>query len=57
MTPFVAGVVVAVALAVGAAFVLDMQQITMADSNPTPSVRVGDPGQNLVGPNWDGRAG
>jgi hypothetical protein len=48
MKAFVASLVVALVVAVAAAFVLDRQQITVADSFVTEGARVGDPGGNLV---------
>jgi hypothetical protein len=37
--------------------VLGTQQRTAYESFATEGVRVGDPGQNLVGPDWSGDAG
>lgn len=53
------GIVVAVAIAIGAgAFFLNAQQQQPAwQAYSTDSLRVGDPGHNLVGQNWSGEAG
>jgi hypothetical protein len=49
MKAFLAAVIVAVAIATGAAYVLNTQQETVAQAFATDSVRVGDPGHNLTG--------
>jgi hypothetical protein len=52
------GIVAAVIIAIGAGYFLNSQ----SDDRPawqvysTSSVRVGDPGENLVGPGWTGEA-
>jgi hypothetical protein len=46
---------VTLALAAGAAFYA--VQTPVYESQPLPSVRVGDPGDNLVGPDWSGNPG
>jgi hypothetical protein len=51
MKAFLAAVIVAVALASGAAYVLNTQQTTVAQAFVTDGVRVGDPGHNLTGYN------
>ncbi len=51
------GVVAAVVLAVGAGFVLRGYQEPAYERYTTQSVRVGDPGENLVGPDWSGEPG
>ena len=50
-------VVAAVVLGAGAAFVLSQSQETAYEAYATTGARVGDPGHNLVGPNWTGRGG
>lgn len=56
MGMIVTGVVVAVAIAIGASYFMRAE----GDDRPawqvysTSSVRVGDPGDNLVGPGWTG---
>jgi hypothetical protein len=51
MKAFLAAVIVAVAVAAGAAFVLNTQQKTAAQAFVTDGARVGDPGHNLTGVN------
>ena len=51
------GIIAAAAIAVGAGFVLRGEQELAWEAYSTPSTRVGDPGQNLVGPNWSGEPG
>ena len=51
------GIVVAVAIALGAGYFLNAEQKTAWVVNSSSSTRVGDPGQNLVGPAWTGEAG
>jgi len=48
------GIVIALGVAVLAAFVLNESQRTSYDVYKTQSVRLGDPGYNLVGPKWTG---
>jgi len=43
------------ALAAGTAFYV--VQTPVYESQPMPSVRVGDPGDNLVGSDWSGNPG
>jgi hypothetical protein len=50
MKAFILAVVVAVAVAIGAAWLLQTQQRSVAEAFTTEAVRVGDPGSNLVGP-------
>ena len=52
MRAFVASVVVALGLAVVVAIGLDSAQTSAFRAFSTEGVRVADPGQNLVGPNW-----
>jgi hypothetical protein len=50
-----ASIVAAIVLAVAAAFVLNATQRPAYDAYASSSgVRLGDPGHNLVGPNWSG---
>ena len=49
MKAFIASVAFAVVVAAGAAFVLEQQQQTSASAYTSGSVRVGDPGHNLIG--------
>lgn len=52
------GIVVAVAIALGAGyFLLNAQQQPAWQVYSTESTRVGDPGHNLVGQNWSGEPG
>ena len=44
----------AIVLAVAASFVLNGSQRTAYDAYATSGARVGEPGHNLVGPNWSG---
>lgn len=48
MKVFLLSVLVALALASGAAFLLERQQVTVVDSYTTQGARVGDPGANLM---------
>jgi len=51
MKAFIAAVICAAAIGVGASYVLHTQQETVDVAFSTSSARVGDPGQNLVGIN------
>lgn len=51
------GIVAAVVLAAGAGFALQSQQRPAYEVYSTPSARVGNPGENLVGPAWSGEPG
>ena len=51
MKAFVSAVIVAVVLAMGAAYGLNTQQQSSAQAFATTGARVGDPGHNLVGLN------
>jgi hypothetical protein len=51
------GIIAAVVIAVGAGFVLREQQEPSWEVFSTASTRVGDPGANLVGPDFSGEAG
>ena len=46
----------AVVIAIIVSLVLGTQQRTAYESFATEGVRVGDPGHNLVGPDWSGAA-
>jgi hypothetical protein len=56
MPVILGGIVIAVVVALGAAVVLRSVQRPVYESQPMPTVRVGEPGNNLVGPNWSGSA-
>ena len=51
MKAFIAAVICAAAIGVGASYVLRMQQETVDVAFSTRGARVGDPGHNLVGIN------
>ena len=48
------GIAVAVAIAIGAGYFMRAEQQPAWSVYSTDSTRVGDPGSNLVGPNWTG---
>lgn len=52
MRAILSGIALALAMAVIAGFVLGEVQKPSFEAYSTPSVRVGDPGDNLVGQNW-----
>ena len=52
----VLGAIGAVVIAIIVSLVLGTRQRTAYESFATESVRVGDPGHNLVGPDWSGAA-
>jgi hypothetical protein len=52
MRAIFSGIALALAIAVIAGFVLAEVQKPSFEAYTTPSVRIGDPGENLVGPNW-----
>ncbi len=55
MKSFIAAIVVMIAMAYGAAMILNQNyQSTAAIAHTTDGARLGEPGSNLVGPNWDG---
>jgi hypothetical protein len=54
MPVILAGIVIAVAVALGAGLMLRSVQKPIYESQPMPTVRVGEPGNNLVGPDWSG---
>ena len=51
------GIVVAFAIAIGAGYFMRAEQQPAWLVNTSSSTRVGDPGQNLVGPAWTGESG
>ncbi len=51
------GIVAVVVIAIGAGFILRSEQESAYEAYSTPSTRVGEPGNNLVGPDWSGEAG
>ena len=51
------GIVVAFAIAVGSGYYMRSEQQPAWVVNSSSSTRVGDPGQNLVGPAWTGESG
>ena len=51
MRAFIAAVVCAAAIAVGASYALHMQQETVDVAFSSSSAHVGDPGHNLIGMN------
>ena len=55
MRAFIAAVICAAAIGVGASYVLHMQQETVDVAFSSSGARVGDPGHNLVG--MDGKFG
>ena len=50
------GIVVAVAIAIGAGYFMQTEQKLAWQVYSSSSTRVGDPGQNLVGPAWTGES-
>ena len=57
MRMILTGIVLAIAVAVGAGYVLRAQQEPAWQVFSSESTRVGDPGNNLVGQNWTGEPG
>lgn len=53
MKAILAGILVTVAIAIVASFAMSEAQMPAFDRFATSGVRVGDPGDNLVGPAWD----
>jgi hypothetical protein len=51
------GIAAAIVIAIGASFVLDAEQEPAWQVYSTQSTRVGEPGDNLVGPSWNGEPG
>ncbi|WP_041544761.1 MULTISPECIES: hypothetical protein [Chelativorans] len=51
------GIVLAAVIAVGAGYALQARQEPSWQVFSSDSTRVGDPGHNLVGPNWTGEPG
>ena len=56
MNIVISGIVAAVVLGVVAAFALRSVQEPAYQAYSTSSTRVGEPGSNLVGQRWNGRA-
>jgi hypothetical protein len=54
MPVIIASIALALILATASGLVLFSMQEPVYRSQPMESVRVGDPGHNLVGPNWSG---
>jgi hypothetical protein len=54
MRIIVASIVASVLLAVGAGVALSLAQKPVYQARAMPSVRLDDPGENLVGPDWSG---
>ncbi len=54
MGAILAGIVVAVVIAVGAGFAMRSESTPSWEAYKTVNVRVGNPGTNLVGPRWTG---
>ena len=54
MRIIVTSIVVAVLLATAAGAVFSMAQKPVYQARAMPSVRIDDPGENLVGPDWSG---
>ena len=57
MKVILASVLIAIVLAVAAGYVLNLNQEPAYKAYSTSSVRLGDPGHNLVGDNWSGNPG
>ncbi|MCZ7660311.1 MAG: hypothetical protein M5U07_21870 [Xanthobacteraceae bacterium] len=55
MPVILASILIAVVVAGGAGAVLTTMQQPVYETQPMAGVRVGDPGSNLVGPNWSGQ--
>ena len=51
MKAFISAVIAALVIAIGASYVLSTQQKSVSTAFTTSSVRVGDPGNNLIGVN------
>jgi hypothetical protein len=54
MPVILGSILLAVLIAVGAGMAFLAVQRPVYEAQPLPSVRVGDPGHNLVGPQWTG---
>jgi uncharacterized protein involved in exopolysaccharide biosynthesis len=54
MKVIIASALAALVLGVGAAFILNAVQEPAFEAYATSGVRVGEPGNNLVGPTWSG---
>jgi hypothetical protein len=51
------GIAAAIVIAIGASVVLDAKQEPAWQAYSTEGARVGEPGDNLVGPGWSGEPG
>ncbi|MCT7377187.1 hypothetical protein [Chelativorans salis] len=51
------GIVVAIAIAIGTGYFMNLEQRPSWQVYSTQSTRVGDPGHNLVGATWTGNPG
>jgi hypothetical protein len=54
MPVILSGIAVAIVIAIAANFVMRSEREPAWQAYTTTSTRVGDPGENLVGPNWSG---
>lgn len=54
MRVILTSIVVAVLIAVAAGLVMGSGQKAIYQAQEMPAVRIGDPGHNLVGPDWSG---
>jgi hypothetical protein len=54
MKVIIASAVAALVLGIGSALILNAVQEPAYQAYSTTGTRVGDPGQNLVGPSWSG---
>lgn len=55
MKVILASILTAVVLAIGASFILDATQRPAYQAYSTSGARVGDPGKNLVGPDYSAK--
>lgn len=56
MAVILTGIVIALAVAFGASYFLSAEHTPAWEVYSTSSARVGDPGENLVGPAWTGNS-
>jgi hypothetical protein len=54
MKAILTGIIVAVVIATGVGFLLPLEPELTWQAHSPPSIRVGEPGSNLVGPEWTG---
>jgi hypothetical protein len=57
MRIILSAIAVSVLLAIAAGGAYYFAQEPVYSAQPKPSVRIGDPGENLVGPSWSGNPG